>query len=201
MKKNSIAAALILLIAFAAPAFAAYGDGNFYAAVRGGAGWDSINISNVNFDTGYGITGALGYDVSVSDFDQFRVRGEVEFGYASVSANMQSGVVSGTDKIDSIPLMVNGLVDFYVTEQFYLYGGGGLGALFSNENVNVNAPGVSVWGTGSSVQFCTQVRVGLGYKITETVALEAGYRLLVAAPFDDHPLIKNMIEAGIVLRF
>lgn len=201
MKKNRINACLLLLCSFAAPAFAEYGDGNFYAAVRGGAGWDSINISNVNFDTGYGITGALGYDVSISDLDQFRVRGEVEFGYASVSANIQSGVVSGTDKIDSIPLMFNGIFDFYVTEQFYLYGGGGLGALFSNENVTANAPGVVVWGTGSSVQFCTQLRAGLGYKITEMIALEAGYRFLVAAPFDSYPLFRNMIEAGIVFRF
>jgi|GEM_PF-2216679 len=193
MNKKIIAWCSFGLIASLTSAFASFEEGNFYVAARGGAMWiDSISVAGGKFtpDAGYSVTGAVGYEMPLPDLGNpdhpIRLRLEIESGYANSSTT-----VNGTSvNIDFVPVMANAIIDYYITQNIYVYAGIGGGLSIQN----ASALGYSE----NHNNYAVQARGGAGYKITETISLEAGYRIF-SQKFQSP--VAQMFEAGIVMRF
>lgn len=199
MKKKLIALLSFGLLAAASQLFSQVDNpGKFYVAVRGGAYWlDSITINGAKVapDAGYSISGAVGYEMFLTDFGNYEhplnLRLEVESGYANVSKSVTVSGQNVSGNIDSVPVMFNVLIDYYFTSSFYAYGGIGAGLCITDFSVDY-------LGSQNTTNYAVQARAGLGYKINEVVALEVGYRIF-SEKFKEP--VGQTLEGGIVLRF
>lgn len=125
------------------------------------------------YDTGFGITGALGYD-----FGQFRVEGEVGYrknDYDKVGASGQPKVNAGGD-VTAWDLMVNGYFDIETKTPFTPYIGGGIGGVFLDSSA-VNAGGITISSDNDSV-FAYQVIAGVAYTFSKVWMMQLEYRFL-----------------------
>ena len=125
------------------------------------------------YDTGFGITGALGYD-----FGKFRLEGELGYrinDYDKVGASGQSKVNTGGD-VTEWNLMVNGYYDVKTKTQFTPYIGGGIGAAFVNTSA-VNAGGITIPSDDDS-GFAYQVIAGVAYSLADVWMAQLEYRFM-----------------------
>ena len=114
------------------------------------------------FETGFGLTTAIGYDFGNN------LRAELEYGYKVCNVDSyQIGAtnVKASDNLNFNSLMVNVLYDLYVTDTLYWYNGGGIGVA---QSTIVDE---------DKFQFAWQLMTGVGFNISENVALTVGYRL------------------------
>ena len=184
----------------------------FYAQLRGSANFldDSANGANApntlgrntSFDTGFGISGAIGRDLSrflTGALTNFR--GEFELAYA------ESGIENrfGNPEIRSTAYMANLYHDLQSADphgKFIPYVGVGVGA------VSVNCEGIGLTDDDDTV-FAYQVRAGLGYRIRPDLRLSVGYRFFDAADADfrsatgrfDSEFRSHAVEAGLNYAF
>ncbi len=153
--------------------------GNMYMNGNLGAVWlidSDISQSDgtkgtAEYDTGFGITGALGYD-----FGMFRVEGEVGYrknGYDKVGASGQPKANSGGD-VSSWDLMVNGYLDIKTETPFTPYLGLGIGGAFLDSSA-VNAGGITMGSDNDSV-FAFQAIAGVAYTFAEVWMAQLEYR-------------------------
>ena len=153
--------------------------GNMYMNGNLGAVWlidSDISQSDgtkgtAEYDTGFGITGALGYD-----FGKFRVEGEVGYrknDYDKVGASGQPKVNTGGD-VTGWDLMVNGYFDIETETPFTPYVGGGIGGAFLDTSA-VNAGGITIRSDNDSV-FAYQAIAGVAYTFAEVWMAQLEYR-------------------------
>ena len=153
--------------------------GNMYMNGNLGAVWltdSDISQSDgtkgtAEYDTGFGITGALGYD-----FGMFRVEGEVGYrknDYDKVGASGQPKVNTGGD-VSNWDLMVNGYLDIKTETPFTPYVGLGIGGAFLDSSA-VNAGGITIRSDNDSV-FAYQAIAGVAYTFAEVWMAQLEYR-------------------------
>lgn len=147
-----------------------------------GAGADDGRVS---FDTGFGISVALGYEFETAPFQV-----SVEYTYRRNDIDALSGNVFGTPgsvsnatgEIDSHAIMFNGIFDFAITgTPLSIYTGAGIGfALIDAELDSLAGIGVDEANGGDDTQFAYQILAGLEYQIDEQFTIFAGFRFFDA---------------------
>jgi OmpA-OmpF porin, OOP family len=128
------------------------------------------------YDTGFGITGALGYD-----FGPARIEGEVGYrsnGYDNVAASGQEKVNVGGD-VTAWDFMLNGYYDFENATAFTPYVGGGIGAAVLDSS-SINAGGI-IMPSGDDTVFAYQVIAGAAYTFADVWAVQLEYRFFGTA--------------------
>lgn len=161
-------------------------QGPWYGSVSGNAVWvDDADWSsnagptgNFEFDTGWGVNGALGYSLS-GGMQGLRIEGEV--GYRSndidtVNVNNFGVIPGGTGDVDVWTGLINGYYDIDLGSNFMPYIGGGLGIAHVDGEVTVPGPNGRI--SDSETVFAYQLSAGVGYALSPSTTLFAGYRYL-----------------------
>ncbi|MBL9098884.1 MAG: porin family protein [Alphaproteobacteria bacterium] len=201
MKSTLLATAALAALALAAPANAA-GTG-WYVNVSGGANWlddngftavngpDTLTV-NTDADTGWVISGAIGYSLAKMVTPGLRVEIEAAYRENSVDGDWSSatpGLDSGLLTYDhsAFSVMANAWYDFDVAG-VRPYFGGGIGW------ADVEADGTFIGGvipafSTSDDGFAWQLGAGINFDISPNVQLGVGYRYMqgpevtLGAPF------------------
>ncbi len=179
-------AALTLLIPGANPASA--GDTGIYLAPRIMYNFQSYNDPKVKHAGGtealnsstrssLGVALALGYNFYPRYY--MPVRAEVELGYSFNSS--YNGTVSRvgargysfTNTVGTQTLFVNGYYDFYNSTQLVPYLTAGLGTSWLRSSGNI--AGLST-GSNTEVSLAWNIGAGVGFKLSDTIGLDFGYR-------------------------
>ena len=137
---------------------------------------------SAEYDTGFGITGALGYD-----FGLVRIEGEVGYrknDYDRVSASGQNKVNS-SGEVTNWDFMANAYIDIETGTQFTPYIGGGIGASFLDTSA-VTAGGIEFESDDDTV-FAYQGIAGLSYSFAEVWMVQVEYRFFGT----DNPTFRN----------
>lgn len=87
--------------------------------------------------------------------------------------------------VDIVPVTLNYKLDYYFTERFSVYAGGGLGAAF----VDAKTP----FGDDDDVSFTAQVFAGVGYDFTPAFQIYGGARYIW---IDDSSVFGIPVDAG-----
>lgn len=181
MKLTRILATTAMLGVLAAPAFAGeVSNGNTYAKLSGGAiipedidGTVGGSTGTLTFDTGWTVSGAIGYRLS----QWVSIEGEV--GY--LDASLDKFKFGGVDyNLDGDFSSVLGLVNLNLhpsTGAFDPYIGAGIGAAHSKIDLN-SINGTPVNESDSSTDFAAQGTVGLNYAVSAGTSIGAQYRYL-----------------------
>jgi opacity protein-like surface antigen len=158
-----VAAVFMAASAHAAPQGQLYASGNLAFGILTDAEDRGVDIS---FDPGWGILGALGYDMG-----QIRVEGEI--GYRTFDIDSVSvpglGVFPVGGDISALSIMANGYYDHDMGTALTPYAGFGLGFV----DADVDVPGV---GSSSGTELAYQLMLGAAYEISPKLALTGGYR-------------------------
>ena len=176
MKKRIAAMSLFVFLIFGssfAVAGSVYLNGNL------GAVWlldSDLSQSDgtkgtAEYDTGFGMTGALGYD-----FGWVRVEGEVGYrknDYEKVSSSGQTGL-NTSGEVTSWDFMANSYIDIDTETPFTPYFGGGIGAAVL-ESSTLNAGGITIE-SGDDTVFAYQVMAGASYSFSEVWMVQLEYR-------------------------
>jgi opacity protein-like surface antigen len=228
MKLRNVIAGLVLTSAITAsagpmtsgkmisPAAPESREGFFISAVGGPVWFQEISLSDtfvfrgdrykvdldVDFETGYGGTLALGYKLNSGWAFGLSV------GYYTASADQAdfdikrrgrqlAEIRADLDDIDLdltlVPVNFNITYGFPLTNSIYSYIGAGAGVTYSELDSD------SI-GEGDSWEFGAQGVAGFGFKITDNFGLKLGYRLLYTQ-VEDESLFGHALEAGFGLKF
>jgi opacity protein-like surface antigen len=177
MKKNLlIISVCVLAIFFSSSAYSAEGlyvSGNIgFAMLSDSDITDSGATITTEYDTGWTLGGALGYD-----FNRFRVEGEISYQTNDVDKIGAMGVsFDANGDVSSLAFLINGYFDFVNDTGFIPYLTAGLGyAKVEFNDLSVPALGLSGGSDDDSV-FAYQVGLGVGYAVTEKVTIDVKYR-------------------------
>jgi opacity protein-like surface antigen len=169
----------------------------------------------LEFDTGYGLNGAVGYG-----FNNFRLEGELSYRQADIDSLTVNSVTVGSivvtslgtfpvdGDISSLGFMANGWYDFDTGTDWVPYIGGGVGTAKINAEIGSIA-GIPVNFDESDWVFAYQAGAGIGYNISPTVTVQLGYRYFAtsdpefesAGVTDEAEFQSHNIEVGIRFRF
>lgn len=154
-----------------------------YVGVGGGLNLnDTGNIRtngrsrDVDTDLGFVGLGSFGYAFGNG------LRAEIEGGYRQNSLD-QWGNTNVDGDMSAWHTMLNAIYDFDLDSRFTPYVGAGLGAAFVSVDMENNAAGVNH--DDMDVAFAYQAIVGMGYDITDNIAVTADYRFFHALDLDD----------------
>ena len=219
-KKHAIAVVTssFLAIMIGTTAFAQESDGNsgVYIQVSGGFEFFSdsefIGIQNpdmgvpgmagapavaeIDFDTGYNVRGAIGYEFSNGFVSFLKPSVELEVGFAE--ADVGGGIFNGGNQtfggdinVVTIQANYNSDIIFSDNQTITPYFGGGLGVGIVDSNIVyfpnngiASAPTFGVF--GSSTQFSTNSRIGLKAKLSDTIDIfaEGRYTRISSGDFE-----------------
>ena len=195
-----------------APQTALTPSANVYIELRGSARFldDTSNTGNApavlrgtrDFDTGFGLSTALGSDLSRFFSPSFKsLRAEIELSYYE---NDLAGVAFNPE-VSATAYMANLVYDLQPIS--------GIPKLTPYVGVGIGASTVEIEGTSlrsdESTEFAYQVRVGLGYQLRPTLDLSLGYHFFdvmdptfrsVSGEFDTE-FRSHAVEAGLRYRF
>lgn len=162
----------------------------FYVSGHAGAVFlnesDNTDQSGVHvptdFDTGFGVGGALGYDFP----NNFRVEGEITYRESDVDTVDVSevagpGDLDGRGDVSAIAFMANVYYDIDIDQPVTPYIGVGIGAAVVSANdvalatAPPSIPGLQLTDDDDTV-FAYQVIAGIGYDVTENLTLTLEYR-------------------------
>ena len=124
------------------------------------------DFSDVSFDTGFGITAAIG------NAYENGLRGEVEFGYRTSDIDefdSDFGSRSINGDVSTISLMVNGYYDFMPKETICPFIGAGIG--YANVEGDIDE-----LGSEDDNVFAYQVAVGVAFAINPQTKIDVQYR-------------------------
>jgi len=138
-----------------------------------------------------GLMGAVGvgtyYGPLRTEFELSYIRGSTS-GSATYATPSPGPVIelSGDNKFQAITPMLNLYYDFPIVDRFSGYVGGGLGWAFVSHKYNYSADGIrQLTVDDESNDFAGQLLAGLGYAITDSLTLTAGYRSFVIISTSD----------------
>ena len=170
---------------------------------------------DVEFDTGYGVSGALGHA-----WGPFRLEGEISYrkndlDQIDVTSLTVAGVIFtalgsadlGGD-VSSLGFMANGYYDYDTGGPWVPFVGAGIGGARLNVDVTSVAGAVTIYDESDTV-FAYQAGTGIGYKFTPTIMATLSYRFFGTSDptFDDGvdkieaEYRSHNIWAGLIVRF
>ncbi len=225
MKKHFILAAFVALMAGGAQAEGAYpssqhGEGrwpNWYIGVKGSLNYvndtnatvGNRNVGDVNFDSGYGVSGAVGYNPGPTGtlMDYTRFEFEIGHRYNDLKNFTAGGTVrNSTGDVKSYSYMMNAYFDFDTKTQVSPYVGAGIGL----DTISLDSRTLSV--NDSDRVFAYQFMAGLGWQpefMLNTV-LQVGYKYhgtsdptftSSTGQSIEHGYTTHALEAGARFRF
>ena len=126
--------------------------------------------TELDFDVGYGLSGAVGYHWGL-----FRVEGEINYAESDIDEFEVVGIgVSGSGDVNSLGFMANAFKDFEISDGWQVYLGGGIGyAIVSIDHATVAE--IPLANDDDSV-FAYQLGTGIGYQMSPAMALSLNYR-------------------------
>jgi opacity protein-like surface antigen len=170
-------------------------DAGWYFGLNGGALWlddASVGGANVEFDTGWGAHGVLGYRYGNG------LSAGLSAGY--LGAELDSTGVSGD--LHMVPITVNGAFTIRLIENLHFYLGAGLGIAWSELDLN-SIGGSHIDASTDDWNFVWQARAGFSYEVSDALSVNIGYRFVNVLDgvggFDDAR--GHMAEAGLKFRF
>jgi len=187
-----------------------FGDADFTETGPGTAA-----AGEIDFDTGWGLNGAVGYA-----FGNIRVEGELSRRQADLDSLRLSSVTvgnvllasGGTSALDGSVtawgFMVNGWYDFVTGTPWVPTIGAGLG--FANLNLQVDRVGsVATSYDESDTVFAYQIAVGLGYRVNPKTIVGVNYRYFATSDpefasgafTDQGEFSSHNLEVGMRYRF
>ena len=126
--------------------------------------------TEVDFDLGYSLSGALGYHWGL-----IRVEGEITYAENNIDEFEALGIVlSGSGDVNSVGFMANFFKDFEIADDWQFYLGGGVGFAIVSVN-DASIPGVPLADDDDTV-FAYQFGTGLGYQISPATTISLDYR-------------------------
>lgn len=194
------AIAAVASVGMSATAFADDGKvpGGVYVSIGGGFVWvDDVTAagSTLEFDDGYSLSAAIGYDTG--DMNELgKVRADLEIFYSDTDNDVfkTGGTTTNvTGGVENLGAFVNGYVDFMPGSAVRPYIGVGVGIVETDLSVSVGGFTAS----GSSTELAYRLAAGASYQVTDTIAVDLGYRYLAVntnTEMDSHHL-------GASLRF
>lgn len=130
---------------------------------------DSGVTGKFSFDSGLGVTAALGSSIGSSG------RAEIEFAYRSNDMDSLTvdgiGTASINGEVTSLSLMGNAYYDIKNDSRFTTFVGAGLG--FANIEAEIDTLNI---GSEDDTVFAYQAMLGVGYAATEKVNIDLQYR-------------------------
>jgi opacity protein-like surface antigen len=173
--KRLILTAIFALVFITTSAQAAdkgmYVSGNLGVSILSDADNEALGIViESSYDPGFNIGGAIGYN-----YGSVRAEGEIIYRRNDADELSVFGLSAPADgEVSAISFMVNGYYDFHSANSSMVpYLGGGLGA--ASVDLDISALGVPL-GDDSATVFAYQFMAGLGFNISPTTTLTAGYR-------------------------
>jgi opacity protein-like surface antigen len=170
-------------------------DAGWYFGLNGGALWlddASIGRADVEFDTGWGAHGVLGYNYGNG------LSAGLSAGY--LGGEFDSTGVSGD--LHMVPITVNGSCTMRLIENLHFYIGAGLGVAWSELDLT-SVGGRRIDASTDDWNFVWQARAGFAYLISDALSVNIGYRFVNVLDgvggFDDAR--GHMAEAGLKFRF
>jgi opacity protein-like surface antigen len=150
-----------------------YLNGNLGAVWLGDSDFSlsDTTVGKAEYDTGFGITGALGFDTGM-----FRFEGEVGYrksDYDKIGASGQAMVDTSGD-VTGWDFMANAYFDVETGSQLTPYIGGGLGVAVL-ETTGVSAGGNHLE-SGEDTVFAYQAIAGVAYSFTDAWMVQLEYR-------------------------
>lgn len=169
----------------------------------------------VDTDTGFGISGAVGYRFSAA-----RAEFEVSYNNNDIEdVTINSGLIPGgtlsadsDGSVDNFTFMLNGYFDIPTDGALKPYIGGGAGlAVLSVNDLDLAIPGVvGVTVDDTATSFIFQAKAGLAYEFTPFTRAFLGYRLYGIPGqdidfddinFDIDTVLIHSVQAGVLLTF
>ncbi len=155
-------------------------DGGLYlqlgfglTSAQDSGGPDSAN--DVEYDQGELYSLALGMHFGPAEPGRLGFDLELEAIYGEQEIEARGGIVDPSDT-SFAALMVNGLLDFSLSEQFALYGGAGIG--IAGLDVDSVDDGVNTFEDDDKALFAWQLKGGARLRMTSHTSLNLGYRWL-----------------------
>ena len=181
---------------------------DLHSTIKGGFFWlqdESISAvglhADINFDDGWGITVVpIGFNVC-EGFSLSLSAGIYQADIESISLHGRG--LNGTYGVDGdvtmVPLMANGVARIPLFGPLSWYLGGGIGAVYSNVDVN-GVAGARVDASSDGWDFGFQAFSGLSVRTCPRSDIHVGYRYLhVFGDDDDHQ--GHALEAGFSIKF
>jgi opacity protein-like surface antigen len=144
--------------------------------------------ASVDFDTGYNITGAFGYEWASG----LRLEGELGYRHADLAHIDGVATTTGSSHVGSA--MVNALYDFHIGTALTPYVGGGIGAGHEEWNNVYGNPGVIPGAHMGSTDFQWQLIGGLSFPLSNRVSLFTEYRYITL----DDPSFRNFGDGNLI---
>lgn len=177
-RKTAIAA-LLSSVAFVGVAHADEGKApaGWYVALGAGANFlDDVDVTggSFEFDTGYTVSGAIGYDTGdVTTYGKFRVEAEVAYTENDTdSITIGATKVNAGGQLEQTTVLLNGYVDFVPGGTLRPYLGLGLGFVDGKQTLSVAGLSASANGT----EFAYRGAAGVTYHMDQNWGLDLGYR-------------------------
>ena len=169
----------------------------------------------LDFDTGYGVNGALGYG-----WNDFRFEGEISYRQADIDSLTVDSVTVGNiavtslgtfpvdGDVSSLGFMANGWYDFDTGTDWVPFVGGGVGTAQINADIG-SVASIPVNFDESDWVFAYQAGAGIGYNLSATATVQLGYRFFgtsdpefeSAGVTDEAEFHSHNIEVGVRFRF
>ena len=203
-KRHLSRVGVLILAVGVGMAFARSSEAQWYVSGNTGVAWLSDSdvtdtfaggsaTGEIEFDTGYGLSGALGYS-----WGGFRLEGEISYrkndlDQIQVDTFTVAGLVLtslGTFNLegdtDAWGFMANGWYDIDTGTPWVPFLGAGLGVAKIGIDIE-SLGGVAISYDESDTVFAYQVGAGLGYRITPTTTVSLAYRFFGTSDpeFDD----------------
>ena len=136
--------------------------------------FDAIG-TEIDFDVGYGLSGAVGYHWGL-----FRVEGEINYAESDINEFEIVGIgVSGSADVNSLGFMANAFKDFEISDGWQFYLGGGIGYAIVSIN-DASILDIPLADDDDSV-FAYQLGTGIGYQISPKTTFSLDYRYFATA--------------------
>lgn len=178
------------------------GNATFLDEAANGASGIGALGSRTDFDTGFGLSGALGWDLSRrlnGSLKNLRADAEIAYGENGIDG------LTGNPEVRATAYMANLYYDFPTTRphpNLVPYIGVGIGA------ASLNVDGVPLSDDEDTV-FAYQVRAGLAYRVRPDLSLSVGYRFFDTSEPDfagaagqfDSEYRSHAVEAGLTFNF
>ena len=184
-----------------APALAV--EGKPYVSVTAGATFladadfeDSGDTIEAEFDTGYNLGAALGYD-----FGRGRIEGEIAYRSNEIDKFTYQGVsVAADGDYSALSFMVNGYLDFKNQSVVTPFITAGIGVA-NVEADDVSVQGYSV-GSADDTVFAYQLGAGLGIALNKQLTLDVSYKFFATTDpeFDGADAEYNSHNINVGLR-
>lgn len=141
--------------------------------IKGGAGWNHVEDTDVGagldaeFDEGYNLTGAVGYDYG-------DLRSEIEITYRDNDLDSVTGLADASGEVNSTAFMLNGYYDIPMGSVVTPYVGAGVGVAHVNAE-DFTAGGASIADEDDTV-FAYQAMAGVEMNVAPQVDLYTEYK-------------------------